>query len=136
MCPQRSAGCEVHPRSSERHVVIGKQRSAAQLKVRDDAPAGGEIPFQIQWIDTGSESGVGRLEDKEYGNCVNRILESAFEKTGAVRAGKNPAITQARIPDADVGSTSRDGVSATRPELDIVASILDAGLSATQGSAQ
>ena len=31
-----------------------------------------------------------------------------------MRAGKNPAITQARIPDADVGSTSRDGVSATR----------------------
>ena len=24
MCPQGSAGCEVHARSSERHVVIGK----------------------------------------------------------------------------------------------------------------
>src|SRR5882724_5660511 len=87
VCAQGSAGCEVHARSPERHVVMGKQRSAAQLKIWDDVSAGGEIPFQIQWIDTGSESGVGGLEDKEYGNCVNCILESAFEKTRAMRAG-------------------------------------------------
>jgi len=134
MCPQGGAGCEVHARSSEWHVVVGKQRSAAQLKIWDDVSAGGEIPFQIQWIDTGSESGVGRLEDKEYGNCVNRILKSAFEKTRAMRAGKNPAITQAQIPYADVGRTSRDGVAAARPELDFVATIFEAGLSESQGS--
>ena len=65
VCPQRDAGCEVDARSSGWHVMIGEQRPATQLEVRDNVSTSGEIPFQIHWINSGSEGSVGWLEDKE-----------------------------------------------------------------------
>src|SRR5437867_4263975 len=63
--PQRNAGCEVHTRSSRRHIMIGEQRPATQLKIWDDPSSRRKIPFQIEWVNSGSEGSVGWLEDKE-----------------------------------------------------------------------
>src|ERR1043166_7789223 len=98
--------------------------------------AGSEIPFQIQRINSCSESRVGGLKDKEYWNCVNRVLESAFKKARTMRASKNPAITQAGIPDSRIRSASANRMAAARPQLDFMATILEAGLSTSERSGQ
>jgi len=65
VCPQRTARCEIHARSSRRHIVIGEQRPTTQLKIRDDASSSCKIPFQIEWVNAGPDGSAGWLEDKE-----------------------------------------------------------------------
>src|SRR5258705_13757337 len=85
--PQRSRRREVHPVSPRRHVMISKQRPAAEFKIGYDPSPRGEVPLQVQRIETDSVSGVGRLEHQKSRYGIKRVLESSLEKSRAVRPG-------------------------------------------------
>src|SRR5260221_13931589 len=54
---QRSGRGEVHRRGARRNLAGGKQRPAAQLEIRGNATAAGEVPLQVQWVHPNAVSG-------------------------------------------------------------------------------
>src|SRR5690242_8356208 len=128
MGSQSSGRSEIDPVSSGRDVVAGKQRSSAQFEVWNDSSSRGEVPLQVQRIETHSVGCVSRLEHDKRRNRIQRVLESAFQEAWTVGPGKNPSITQAQVPHSGVRCTAGHGVPAAGPKLDLVAAVLYPGL--------
>ena len=127
---------EVYAVGPGRNIVVGKQRAAAEFKIRDDSSASGKVPFQIQRIETGSERGVGRLEHQEQRHRIQRVFESSFKKSGPVGTGQDPSVTQPGVPHPGIRSAARDRVAAAGPKLYLVAAVLDSGLAQADSEAQ
>src|ERR1700730_7800747 len=123
MHAHRRRGSKVHTRSSNGHLMIGKQHSTTQFEVRLDPSPSREVPLQSQRVKSRSVSGVVALEDHENRNRVQSVFESSVEKSRTMRPGQDPAITQANIPDIDIRCPSGNGVPAARPYLDFMTTI-------------
>src|SRR6201993_736078 len=117
MYPKHAAGRKVHSVRSSWHGVVGEQSSTVDLKVGHDRTPGCEIPLQIDGIEPQSVSGVGGLKNKKHGHSIDRIFKSSFQEAGAVRTRQDPPIAQSQIPNASILRATRNGVSASRPEL-------------------
>jgi hypothetical protein len=87
-----------------------------------------EVPLEAQWIEAHAVGSVGRLEDEEEGNRIDRIFKPSAEKAGQVQIRQDPSVAQASVEDAGASSSATDGMSAGRPDLDFVAAFLRAGL--------
>src|SRR5581483_4750244 len=80
-----------------------------------------EIPLKAQGIEAQAEGGIGGLKDQEDRHGVECVLEASTQKTGKMRIGENPAIAEPGIEGSGVLRASGDGVSATGPDLNLVA---------------
>src|SRR5580700_7912664 len=81
MHPQRRRRSKVHAGSSDRHLMIGKQRSTTQFEIRLNPPTSREVPLQSQRIKTRSVSRVVALEHHENRHQIDRVLESSLQKS-------------------------------------------------------
>src|SRR5437868_3064042 len=80
-----------------------------------------EVPLKAQGIEAQAERGVRGLKDQENRHSVERVLEAPTEKTGKMGISENPAIAQPGIERSGVLRPSGHGVSAARPDLNLVA---------------
>src|SRR5580700_11406027 len=112
---QRPRRRKVHTRSSRRNVVVREQHAATQLEVRFKTPTSREVPFQSQGIKACPVRRVVALEDHKDGYGVQGVFKSSLEKSGTIRPGQYPAITQAHSPNAGIRCAPGYRVSATRP---------------------
>ncbi len=108
--------------------MVGKQCPAAEFEIGHDPSPRGEVPLQVQGIETDSVRCVGGLEHQKSRYGIERVLESSFEKSRPVRPGQNPTIAQAGIPHSGIRGAARDGVAAAGPKLYLVSPVLDPGL--------
>ena len=67
--------------------MVGKQCPAAEFEIGHDPAPRGEVPLQVQGIETDSVSCVGRLKHEKCWYGIERVLESSFQKSRAVRPG-------------------------------------------------
>src|SRR5207245_6512935 len=117
---QRRAGSEIHLRGSGGNLVIGEQSSATELEVGHDPATSFEVPLQIHRIDAGPKRAVAALDQQESRGSVHGILKGAAQEARAVRAGEYPAVAQANVPHAGIGSASRGAAPAAGPKLNFV----------------
>ena len=122
--PERRARREVHRRSSRRHFMRGKQRSAIQFEVRSNMSARGENPFQSHRIHSCSVRSVGPLEHNKRRHSIQRQLESSAEKSRPVRIRQNPPIADSGVPHARIFRAARDRVPAASPNLELMTALL------------
>src|SRR5271156_6120877 len=123
MHPQRRRGSEVHSRRSNRHLVIGKQRSPAQFEVRLKPSARGEIPLQSQRIKTCSVRRVVALEYHKDRHSIEHIFKTSLENSRTMGLSQNPSIAETYIPDAGIGCAAGHRRTAACPHLDFVTAI-------------
>src|SRR4029077_10773425 len=112
---------EVYGVCSGGDVVVREQHSAGEFQIRRDATMVLEIPFESKWIEADAVGGIGRLENEEERNGIDRILESTAQKTGKVRAGQHPSVAQPGIEESCIATPAAYGVSAASPDLDLAA---------------
>ena len=125
---QRGLVHEVDGVGSGGNVVVGEQRAAGEFQVGREASVALEVPLEAERVEAHAVGGVGRLEDQEDRNSVDRIFEASAEKAGEMRAGEDPSIAQAGVEGACVAASAADGVAAARPDLNFVAALLRTGL--------
>jgi hypothetical protein len=113
--------------------VAGEQSATAEFEVRGKSTVTFEVPLEAERIEPHTVGSVGRLENEEDGDGVDRILEAPAEKSRQMRAGQDPPVAQAGIEDAGVTSSAANRVAASGPDLDFVAALLWTCLSETQG---
>src|SRR5438105_6313225 len=80
-----------------------------------------EVPLKAQGIEAQAERGVRGLKDQENRHGGERVLKASTEKTGKMGIGENPAIAEPGIEGSSMLRASGDGVSATGPDLNLVA---------------
>src|SRR5579885_2879732 len=93
---------EVHIRCAGWDIFVGEQSPTIQLKIWDDSPASGEIPFQSERAKASSICGITLLPKHKHRRGVQNIFKSAFEKSWAMRACEYPTVTQPGVPGRGV----------------------------------
>src|SRR6266850_1189546 len=127
---QRGAAREIHVGRAFRNFSVGEERAAADFKIRSHAMLRVQHPFECERIQSRAIGRVRFLKNPENGNCINRVLKSAAEKSRAVRRSKNPSIAQADIPDSVARLAAADAVASASPDLPFVAAFDGASLRA------
>jgi len=100
--------------------VIREQYTTTQFDIRHDASTRGQAPVEIERIKSSAIRGVVFLENDEGGNGFNRIFESTLQESRSMRARKNPAIPQARVPYAGIRSAAGNAVTSAGEDRDFV----------------
>jgi hypothetical protein len=136
MQAQGSAGGEIDPRSSRRHLRIGEKSAAANFEVGNDTAASIERPFEGERIQADAVSGILFLKNKEGRNRIKRVFQTATQETGTMRGGKNQTVAQTDIPNAVAGLAPRDAVASASPDLHLVFAFDGTCLRASNWNAQ
>jgi len=84
----------------------------------------GENPFKTDRVHSAAECRVGALEDGEGRHGIDGKFEASVEKTGQVRIGEDPSITDSGVPYVCVLRPSGNRVAAAGPHFDLVAAVL------------
>ena len=108
---------EIDARSTRRNFHIREQCAAADLKVRNNTASRIQRPFESERVDAGAVRSIRLLNDQKNWHGLDRILQSAAQKAGAVGRGENQAITQAYIPNAVAGLAAIRTVASAGPNL-------------------
>jgi len=110
------------------NIVVCDQHPADEFQIGGNASVPLKIPLQSQRIEADAVSGVCRLEGEKYGNTVDRVLKTTTQKSGKMRFGENPPVTQTGVEDAGIAATAAHGVSTACPDLDLMSTLLRSSL--------
>src|SRR6202158_5752037 len=88
--------------------------------------AGGEDPFQADWIYSRPVGGVCPLEHDKRRHRFHRQLESSSEKARTVRSGQDPPVANSGVPHAGILGPARDRVTSASPNLELMTALLGA----------
>jgi hypothetical protein len=122
MYSQRGLVGKVHRVRPGWDTVVSEQRSAGELKIWRYAPVALEVPLQAERVKSSAVGSVGRLKDEKDRNSIDRVFESASEKTRQMRPSQDPSVAQSSVEGAGISPSASDGVSPTGPYLDFVPS--------------
>ena len=128
MHAERGLGDEIYGVSPSGYIVIGEERAAAEFEVRREATVAFEVPLEAKRIEAYAVRGIRWLEDEEDGDGVDSVLKTSAKKTGQVRSSEDPSIAEAQVEDASIASSATHGMTAARPDLDLMAALFRAGL--------
>ena len=120
MQAQGSAGGEIDPRSSSRHLCIGEKSAASNFEVGNDTAVSIERPFEGERIQADAVGGILFLKNDEGRNCIERVFQTATQEAGAMRGGKNQAVAKTQIPNRVAGLAAIEAVAAASPDLNFV----------------
>src|SRR5215472_12644796 len=121
---QRNTRREIFFRRERGYLIVGEQRSPTQLNIGSQAVPRGKVPLEIYRVNSKAIGGISGLKHQEGGDCVERRLETALQKSGAVRTSQDPTVPESQVPDAGITGASAHRVASATPYLDFAPAVL------------
>ena len=133
---QRSLIHEVDGVGSRRNVVVREQHAPCEFEIWRNPSVMLEVPLQPEWIKSDAVCGVCWLKCQKQWNCIEGVFESSPQKAWQVCVGENPSVTQTGVKDTGVAAPAADGMSPSRPDLNLMPALFRSSLCREQRRGQ